>query len=287
MTIGIVGLGLIGGSLAKTLSQRSDHTVLGFDISEEIVNAALADRAISAPLDILRPEPCGLAVLALTPETAVSTAQKLFPLLKKGTIVTDICGIKRFVCPRLTELALENGLRYVGGHPMAGIEKSGYFWSKPDMFDGASMVLCPTESSDDGAVELLSRLWLSVGFGKIRISDPDEHDAVISYTSQLAHLVSSAYIKSPTAAHHAGLAGGSFKDMTRVAMLDEKMWTELFFENRDNLLDETDRLIQRLTTYRDALAKGDRQTMCALLRDGRLTKQRCDAAEEELHNDGK
>ena len=273
MQIGIVGLGLIGGSLAKAVKGRTSHTVLGFDRDDAVLQDALQSGAIDG---ILAPEQlkgCRLVLVALYPQAAVDYICAHRFDFGSGTIVVDCCGVKEVVCTPCEAAAKEAGFIFLGGHPMAGIERSGFAFSKEDLFEGASMVLTPPPGIDPEAVEAVSGLCRQLGFGRIRLSTPKEHDRMIALTSQLAHVLSSAYVKSPAALSHAGFSAGSFKDMTRVARLNEDMWTELFFDNKSALLEEIEGLIDRLGEYAEALRQDDRETMRRLLKEGRERKE--------------
>lgn len=271
MEIGIIGLGLIGGSLAKAISQNTDHTVYGYDASEQVIRKAVLVNAIEQPLtDSLLPQ-CDIVIVALYPQDTIDYVKAHAELFKKDAIVIDCCGVKGIVCDALIPLAEEHGFLFVGGHPMAGLEHSGFTYAKKSLFNNASMIFTPTK----GPIESISKLkdlFTSIGFTNIQIATPEEHDRNIAFTSQLAHVVSNAYIKSPTAMVHAGFSAGSYKDLTRVAKLNENMWTELFLENPDNLASEIDTLIDNLTAYRDAIRNNDSDTLRDLLRDGREKK---------------
>lgn len=271
MEIGIIGLGLIGGSLAKAISQNTDHTVYGYDASEQVIRKAVLVNAIEQPLtDSLLPQ-CDIVIIALYPQDTIDYVKAHAELFKKDAIVIDCCGVKGIVCDALIPLAEEHGFLFVGGHPMAGLEHSGFTYAKKSLFNNASMIFTPTK----GPIESISKLkdlFTSIGFTNIQIATPEEHDRNIAFTSQLAHVVSNAYIKSPTAMVHAGFSAGSYKDLTRVAKLNENMWTELFLENPDNLASEIDTLIDNLTAYRDAIRNNDSDTLRELLRDGREKK---------------
>lgn len=273
MHIGIVGLGLIGGSLAKAVKAKTAHTVLAFDKNEEVLSKALSDKAVDAVLDENTLSSCQIVLVALYPQAAVDYIRIHQDHFAKGGIVVDCCGVKEVVCTPCAEAAAQAGFTFIGGHPMAGIEKAGYDHSFPTLFEGASMVLTPEEGTDQKAVRTVSDLCGELGFGRIQISTPKEHDRMIALTSQLAHVLSSAYVKSPAALSHAGFSAGSFKDMTRVAWLNENMWTELFFDNKAALLDEIDGLIDRLQAYSDALRRNDKAWMHSLLKEGRERKE--------------
>ena len=245
MEIGIVGLGLIGGSLAKAISQNTDHTVYGFDLSEEVMAKAVLLDAIEQPLtDKILPH-CDIIIVALYPQATIDYVKEHADLIKKGAIVIDCGGVKRIVCDQLIPLGEEKGFLFMGGHPMAGLEHSGFAYAKKSLFNNASMVLCSTKGSIED-VEKIKDLFSAIGFTNFAITTPDDHDRKIAFTSQLAHVVSNAYIKSPTAMVHAGFSAGSYKDLTRVAKLNEHMWTELFLENPDYLAEEIDTLIENL-----------------------------------------
>lgn len=271
MEIGIVGLGLIGGSLAKAISQNTDHTVYGFDISDTVVKKAVLVDAIEQPLtDALLPH-CDITIVALYPQATIDYVKAHADLFKKASIVLDCGGVKGIVCDELMPLAEEKGFLFIGGHPMAGLEHSGFTYAKKSLFNNASMIFTPTKGPIE-KIEILKELFTAIGFTNIEIATPSDHDRKIAFTSQLAHVVSNAYIKSPTAMVHAGFSAGSYKDLTRVAKLNEHMWTELFLENADNLVNEIDGLIGELTKYSTAIKENDADTLRELLKDGREKK---------------
>ena len=271
MEIGIVGLGLIGGSLAKAISQNTDHTVYGTDLSEQVVRKAVLVDAIEQPLtDELLPQ-CDIVIVALYPQATIDYVKEHAHLFRKESIVVDCGGIKKLVCDTLIPLAEDHGFLFVGGHPMAVLEHTGFTYAKKSLFNNASMIFTPTKGPIE-SMEKLKELFTSIGFTNIEISTAEEHDRKIAFTSQLAHVVSNAYIKSPTALEHSGFSAGSYKDLTRVAKLNEVMWTELFLENADNLVAEIDTLIGNLQQYSTAIRERDAETLCALLKDGREKK---------------
>lgn len=271
MEIGIVGLGLIGGSLAKAISQNTDNTVYGTDISDQVVKKAVLVEAIEQPLTDSLLSQCDIIIVALYPQATIEYVEEKAHLFKKGCIVFDCGGVKRVVCDRLIPFSEEHGFLFVGGHPMAGLEHSGFTYARRSLFNNASMIFTPTKGPIE-SMEALKNLFTSIGFTNIEISTPEEHDKKIAFTSQLAHVVSNAYIKSPVATEHAGFSAGSYKDLTRVAKLNEDMWTELFLENSDNLVREIDVLIDNLRKYREAIGNGDSNTLRALLKEGREKK---------------
>ncbi len=272
MKIGIAGLGLIGGSMAKSIKSRTSHTVYGIDIDEETMTMAAMSGSIDGPLTDGNISECDLLMAALPPSALIRWAQETAPKISKSTVLVDLCGVKRAICSVIAPLAEQYGFTYIGGHPMAGKETSGFLNADSQLFVGASMILTPDQSSDILTLDKLKTFYLSIGFGTVTFSTPEEHDRIIAYTSQLAHISSSAYVKSPTAQTHMGFSAGSFKDMTRVARLDENMWTELMSANRDNLTLELETFIGHLQEYLDALKADDGQRLCELLRSGRLLK---------------
>lgn len=276
MKIGIVGLGLIGGSLAKALKFHTDHTVLGWNRTAEVVLKAKLLGAIDGELTDAQIADCDMLICALYPQLTVDFVLKYAPTLKKGAIVLDACGVKRVICKPLTAAAKMHGFVFYGGHPMAGLHKSGFSYTNVDMFKNASMILVPPDDADIAQLAMLKDLFLSIGFTNIQMTTAEEHDRIIAYTSQLAHIVSNAYVKSPEAQVHSGFSAGSYKDLTRVAELNADMWTELFLENDDNLLFEVEGIITNLQAYADALRNRDAETLHALLKAGSDRKQQID-----------
>lgn len=276
MKIGIVGLGLIGGSLAKALKFHTDHTVLGWNRTAEVVLKAKLLGAIDGELTDAQIADCDMLICALYPQLTVDFVLKYAPTLKKGAIVLDACGVKRVICKPLTAAAMMHGFVFYGGHPMAGLHKSGFSYTNVDMFKNASMILVPPDDADIAQLAMLKDLFLSIGFTNIQMTTAEEHDRIIAYTSQLAHIVSNAYVKSPEAQVHSGFSAGSYKDLTRVAELNADMWTELFLENDDNLLFEVEGIIANLQAYADALRNRDAETLHALLKAGSDRKQQID-----------
>ena len=253
MHIALVGLGLIGGSLAKCIKKHTPHTVLGTDICEQVVYQAKLLEAIDGELTPERLGICNMVIVAAWPEAAVEYVKTHSDFFMPGALVMDVCGVKSEVCRPLWKLAEEKGFTFVGGHPMAGIEYSGFAHASSTLFDNASMILTPPPNVEITMLSELKQFWRDLGFGKVVITTPEEHDEVIAYTSQLPHVLSSAFIKSPAAQLHLGFSAGSFKDMSRVAKLNEEMWTELFLANRQPLLSELDLFMANLSVYRTAL----------------------------------
>lgn len=274
MVIGIVGLGLIGGSLAHGARALARHQVYGLDTDPGTMARAMADGVICGELDGAALDRCELLLLALYPQAAVDYVEHNQDRIPQGACVVDLCGVKRAPRDGIAPIAARRGFHYVGGHPMAGREVSGYGAAHGKLFAGASMLLCPGEDTPPDTLAMLYDFFLSLGFAGVTLTTPQEHDRVIAYTSQLAHVLSNAYVKSPQALSHAKFSGGSFQDLTRVAFLHVGMWTELFLLNRDHLIGEIDGLCQRLSAYADALRAGDAAELSSLLQEGCDWKQR-------------
>ena len=276
MTVGIIGLGLIGGSLAKAYRRDPSVTVLGWDTDRSITEFAQIAQAIHAPLTEERLGELDLLLLATYPEAVVEHMERLAPKIQPHTMVIDCAGTKEKVCQKVFPLAEQYGFPFLGGHPMAGTHFSGFKYSRADLFDGAPMVLVPPTFDDIRLLDRAKKLLEPVGFGRVSITTADKHDQRIAFTSQMAHVISNAYIKSPTAREHDGFSAGSYKDLTRVAWLNAPMWAELFMENKDFLLHELELFIHSLTQYRDAMVKDDMPELIRLLDEGRRLKEEVD-----------
>lgn len=273
MKIGVVGLGLIGGSMAKAIKETKEYIVYGYDIDESTMLAAKLTEAIDEPLSEENLTDCDIVIVSLYPGATVNYIINNADKFKKDCLVFDCSGVKRAVCDKIIPIANEHGFTFIGGHPMAGTQFWGFGSSRASLFKGASMILTPCGIQDISILDKAKRFFESIGFGDTTFATPDEHDRIIAFTSQLAHVVSSAYVKSPQATFRKGFSAGSYKDMTRVAKLNDKMWTELFLENSDYLADEIDTLINNLQQYRDALVSGNSENLSALLREGKDAKK--------------
>ena len=275
MTVGIVGLGLIGGSFAKAY-HAAGHTVLAFDIDRSTYDFAVLSGTVNGPLTDETLSTCDLILIAVIPSAAVDYLKHHAAHIGPKPVVIDCCGTKRVVCAACFPLAKEHGFTYLGGHPMAGTHNSGFKYATPTMFHNAPMVLVPENHND---IQLLSRvkdLLAPAGFSRFSITTAEQHDEMIAFTSQLAHVVSNAYIKSPTAGLHKGFSAGSYKDMTRVAWLAPRMWAELFLENKDYLMAELGTLMENLRRYQEAMERNDLPGLVQLLDEGRRRKEEVD-----------
>ena len=275
MNVGILGLGLIGGSMARAFALEG-HSVYAADTDESTLNFAILSGAVRGCLDDTVIGSCDLILLAIYPEGSAGWLEAHGSQISKAALVMDLCGIKEEICRRCFPIAKKYGFSYAGGHPMAGSQFSGFSYSRADMFEGAPMVVVPEDPGDQGLLSRVKLLLSPCGFGSFSVTTARAHDEMIAFTSQMPHLLSNAFIKSPTALNHKGFSAGSYRDFTRVAWLNSKMWSELFLSNRENLLSELDLFMANLQAYRDALASPDPQRLTALLEEGHQRKKEVD-----------
>lgn len=275
MRVGILGLGLIGGSLARAYALEG-HTVLACEKDESILSFAMLAGAVHGKLDESTIPSCDLILLAIYPGGSASWLEQHAHLVSPTTLVLDCCGIKQEVCQRCFPLAQKYGFTFVGGHPMAGSQFSGFKYSRANLFSGQPMVLVPPVFDNIQLLHRVKEMLKPCDFGSFSVTTAEEHDKMIAFTSQMPHIVSNAYIKSPTARNHKGFSAGSYRDLTRVAWLNPQMWAELFMENKENVLQELDFYIQSLSAYRDAIASDDMPNLISLLEEGKKRKEEVD-----------
>lgn len=275
MTVGIIGLGLIGGSLAKAYSQEG-HRVLALDTDRSTMQFAMVSGAVDEELTKENAAECDIVLIAIRPEAACRALEEFATHFGSKPVVIDCCGTKRVVCAVGFPLAEKWGFTYLGGHPMAGTHNSGFKYASATLFKGAPMVIVPPVYDDIALLGRVKELLKPAQFGRISVTTAEDHDEIIAFTSQMAHVISNAFIKSPTARKRKGFSAGSYRDLTRVAWLNPPMWAELFLENKDNLLRELDQLIGALDEYRAAMAEGDLERLTQLLDDGRRAKEEVD-----------
>lgn len=280
MKVGIIGLGLIGGSMAKAIKTKTEHQVFGWDASEKICSSAMLVGAVDGILENGHPTDCDLVIIAIYPGLTVEYIKKYAADFKKGSVVIDCAGVKQMVCEAAEPIAKENGFLFCGGHPMAGVERSGFTYSTADMFNNATMIVTPYTGTDIAPMNDLSIFFKKIGFAKMQVTTPEEHDQMIAYTSQLAHVVSSAYIKSSLSPNFKGFSAGSFHDMTRVAKMNETMWTELFLANNELLADEIDELVTRLQRFSSVIRDKHDVKLKAMLKDGKEKRLAVDEIKE-------
>ena len=275
MRVGILGLGLIGGSLARAYALEG-HTVLACEKDKSILSFAMLAGAVHGKLDESTIPSCDLILLAIYPGGSASWLEQHAHLVSPTALVLDCCGIKQEVCQRCFPLAEKYGFTFVGGHPMAGSQFSGFKYSRGNLFSGQPMVLVPPVFDNIQLLHRVKEMLKPCDFGSFSVTTAEEHDKMIAFTSQMPHIVSNAYIKSPTAQNHKGFSAGSYRDLTRVAWLNPQMWAELFMENKENVLQELDFYIQSLTAYRDAIAFDDMPHLISLLEEGKKRKEEVD-----------
>ena len=275
MNVGILGLGLIGGSLARAY-KKANHTVFACDIDTSISDFAILAGVVDAPLNEKNLSGCDLVLLSVYADASASWLETNAQYVSPDALVIDCCGIKKEICRRCFPLAEKFGFTFVGGHPMAGSHNSGFKYSRSNLFVGAPMVLVPPKYDDP---ELLERIQIALspcGFKHFSVTTAEKHDERIAFTSQMPHIISNAYIKSPTALSHSGYSAGSYKDLTRVAWLNPQMWSELFLSNKENVLFELDYFIQSLQEYRSAIESNNAPLLIELLDKGRRRKEEVD-----------
>ena len=275
MNVGILGLGLIGGSLARAYALEG-NTVFAAEKDESMLSFAMLAGAVHGKLDDKTISQCDLILLAIYPGGSASWLEENAPLISKKALVLDCCGIKREICQRCFPLAEKYGFTFVGGHPMAGSQFSGFKYSRANLFEGQPMVLVPPVFDDISLLDRVKQALKPCRFGSFSVTTADKHDKMIAFTSQMPHILSNAFIKSPTAKAHKGFSAGSYKDLTRVAWLNPRMWAELFLENRDFVLEELDFYIRSLNNYREAIAAQDMPALTSLLEEGKRRKEEVD-----------
>ena len=275
----IVGMGLIGGSLAKAIIEYTPHIVFGIDKNKSVLESAQNENALDAAAvagsddaaEILADS--DIVILALSPKSTIEFMKKNAEKIKKSAIISDVCGVKRSVAKELAPMCDNAGLRFVGGHPMAGKEHSGFENSDADLFSGASYIFTPSDDLAAQTVETMTDFAYDIGCSRVEITTPDHHDEMIAFTSQLPHVLAGAYIKSPVSAGYMGYSAGSFRDVSRVATVDESLWSDLFLSNKDNLCSEIDGMIARLSEYKTAIENDENAALSEIIKAGRVRKQ--------------
>ena len=275
MNVGILGLGLIGGSLARAYA-KAGHAVYACEKDASMLEFAQLAGAVHGVLDEKTIPQCELILLAIFTEGSAQWLEGNAQLVAKNALVIDCCGIKYEICKRCFPVAKANGFTFIGGHPMAGSHNSGFKFSRSNLFQGAPMVLVPDRFDDPELLHWAKEMLAPCNFGSFSVTTAEEHDKMIAFTSQMPHILSNAFIKSPTAQQHKGFSAGSYKDLTRVAWLNPYMWAELFLNNRENVLLELEAYINSLNQYKQAIESNDSDTLIALLDEGRRRKEEVD-----------
>ena len=263
----IVGLGMIGGSYAEKLS------ALGFEVGAIVRRPEVLDYALERGLiahgriEVTREyvSQFDLVISALYPKAFVEWVRKYQDFFKSGAVITDVTGVKRAVVPAVQSILRED-VEFVPSHPMAGRERSGVEFADSKVFAGANFIITPTERNTPEGIELVRSLACILGFRHIAVLTPEAHDEMIGFLSQLTHCIAVALMDCKESEHLVEYTGDSVRDLTRIARINENMWTELFLENRDELLKQMDLFLEKFTQLRDALAKGDEDTMKEMMR---------------------
>ena len=269
----IVGLGVIGGGYATALTQA------GFKVScitkeQKDIDYAIEQGMISYGTTYVDEELVGnseLIIFALYPTIFIDWVKEYKHLFTKGCIITDVSGVKTAVVDAVQSI-LPEGIEFISAHPMAGRERSGVEFSSAEVFRGANFIITPTDKNTDGAIELCKDLARVLGFAKISTLSAEEHDRMIAFLSQLTHCIA---VTLMNANHSEGLekyTGDSFRDLTRIAKINDRMWSELFMLNRDALLDEMDAFEKEFIRFRTMLKDGDTNGMREAMRSA--TKRR-------------
>ena len=266
-SIAVIGLGIIGGSICAALS-KAGYTVYGTDLKKENVEyAKKKGYIVDAAAEISQYD---VVFIAVPPKATISLLQNT--TFKTGALVSDICGVKEKI--EKVVFSVKRNYRYVGIHPMAGKETSGIEYASPSLFAMANLVITVCEHTSPKWVEEIKEYAEAMKFGKIVECTAKGHDKKIALTSQLAHIVANAYVKSPEVEGCYGFTGGSFQDMTRIAGVDEKIWTELYLLNKEHILEELDGLIENLTKYRNTIENEGEEALSQILKEGRLIREK-------------
>ncbi len=259
----IIGLGVVGGSYAMALSGAGYKNVYAVNRSESSVKKALEMGIIKGGSTNAEDfaGSADIAVIAVYPTGAEECARNLGRLMKKGSLVTDVLGIKRYYSQKISAV-LPDYIDYVPAHPMAGREKRGLDYASADVLKGANFIITPIDRSSSEGIEAVRQLAKDMGFGKIRTLTPDEHDRVIAYTSQLPHALAVSLINSDEEDSNTGdFIGDSFRDLTRIAEINADLWQELFIGNRENLLAAIDMFTAQLSSIRAAVEDMDKESL--------------------------
>lgn len=271
--IAIIGLGLIGGSMAYRLCGFNGGKVIGYDTNAAICKSAAERGAVA---DIAQNvgsaiDGADLVIIATYPDSVAKIVKQNSDKFKKGAVITDICGVKSRISKEICS-AVPDGVFYVGSHPMAGKEVEGFDNAEPTLFDGCGFIIVPTEKSDDKSIELVSSMARHLGAARIAVNTPEDHDSIIAYTSDLMHISASALCLDFNENMNLAYTAGAFRDCTRIAMINPKLWTELFLENAEHIVTEIDRFSASLNKVRDAIANGRADRLFDLLSTVRANK---------------
>lgn len=273
MNIAVVGLGLIGGSFCKAIKKYTDHHLFGIDTDSKTIEMALECGAIEREIEPAELNQMDFTIISLHPLQTIAFLQSHAHKFKSGSLVMDTCGIKTAVVEAVTDPLRAHDVIFVGCHPMAGREFSGFAYAVDNLYENASFIITPQPDTPVHITEFIKYFAQKLQFKKVVVTTAEEHDRVIAFTSQLAHVVSNAYIKSPSLQQEAGFSAGSFLDLTRVAKLNASMWCDLFMLNQGPLIAEIDTIIEHLLQYKAAMLAQNREELRQLLHDGSMLKE--------------
>ncbi len=255
----IVGLGLIGGSYAKRLKSKG-YKVYAISRSKETIEYAINEGIIDYGDTNVSKEFVSrfdLIVFGLYPHVLLDWLNEYKDYIKDGAVITDVTGVKKEIVYKVDEILKDKNVSFVGSHPMAGREVYGIKNSKEDLFIGSNFIITPIESTNPRAIDVIKELGLDLGFKNISILSPEEHDSMIAYLSQLTHLIAVALMTAQDKTHLEKYTGDSFRDLTRIANINEDMWSELFFLNKEELIKQIDLFIDELNNIKE-LIKNDK-----------------------------
>lgn len=258
MNIGIIGLGLMGASFAKRLSPQKDKTIYGIDQNEQTIQTALELNIIKEgstnPGKLIKE--CNLIILALYPTMIKPWIVENQQYLESGTILMDISGVKTNIVEPVQAILRED-LELISIHPMCGRESRGIDFAQADIFDNANYIIVPTDKNTPKAIEAAKQLGKDLRVKNISILSCEEHDRMIGFLSQLTHVIAVSLMNTHDNSHLVEYTGDSFRDLTRIATINEDLWSELFLLNKDILLDEIDQFLDATKHFRDSLEKED------------------------------
>lgn len=277
--IAVIGLGIIGGSMAYALRGFRNARIAGCDTNADTRKKALARGAVDEVFDDARSAVQGadLIIICVYPEIIPKIIEDCKGVFKDGAVVTDVCGVKAELAQKLKEI-VPQGIEYVGGHPMAGRETDGFDSASPELFGMCGYIITPIDGlSRARGIKLVREAAHYIGAARITESTPEEHDSVIAYTSDLMHISAAALCLDYNRGMNRAYTAGAFRDCTRIANINPQLWSELFIENRDCLLSEIDRFQASIDRLKKAIEANDRQELCDILttvRENKLEMQK-------------
>lgn len=277
LTVTVVGLGLIGGSVARAL-KTSVKAIYGVDCDNSVLKFAKEQNIIDEGYTNAKEPLCksDIVILCLYPNASLNFVRDNINNFKDNSILTDVVGVKSPLMKLYNET--NPNFIYIGGHPMAGREVSGFINSTDTMFNGANFIVTPPLGATEEQIKVVEKLAIAIGCATITRTTPENHDKIIAYTSQLPHVIATAMCDTPLLVKHKNFTGGSFEDVTRVAKINELLWTELFLNNSEYLIEEIDRFTNSLNDIKTAIKCGDNSKLMDIMRRVRLDKELIDNA---------